>query len=77
MDRAEKLELIKSRVCKTVKYSGYTQRELAEMMGTHHSQVFAWASGRALPNMLNLSVLCEALKINPLWLLGLSERRNL
>lgn len=47
------------------------------MIGTKQSQISAWARGKAMPDIVNLSALCEALKINPAWLLGLSERRKL
>lgn len=77
MDKEERRELIKSRVRQTVKYSGYPQWELGEMMGTNQTQISAWARGKAMPDIVNLSALCEALKINPAWMLGLSERREL
>ena len=77
MDKTEKRKLIKSRVRQTVKYSGYPQWELGEMMGTNQTQISAWERGKAMPDIVNLSALCEALKINPAWLLGLSDRREL
>lgn len=47
------------------------------MIGTSQSQVSIWALGKSMPGLVVASRLCEALKINPAWLLGLSERREL
>lgn len=47
------------------------------MIGTSQSQVSSWALGKSMPGLVVASRLCEALKINPAWLLGLSERREL
>lgn len=77
MNKEERRELIKSRVRQTVRYCGYRQLELGEMMETNQAQVSAWARGKAMPDIVNLSSLCEALKINPAWLLGLSDRREM
>lgn len=73
----ERKELIRHRLKQAVKYCGIPQMELAAMIGTSQSQVSSWALGKSMPGLVVASRLCETLKINPAWLLGLRERREL
>jgi transcriptional regulator with XRE-family HTH domain len=42
-----------------------TQRELAEMIGAHVTQVSDWERGVNRPSMRYLRLLCEALGVGP------------
>lgn len=77
MDRKQRKALIRERLHQMIVESGYTQGEIADMIDTSQSQVNSWATGKSFPGIVKLAELCEALKINPAWLLGLSDRREL
>ena len=74
-------ETVQKRIQLAVKYCGISQQKLADMMETSQAQVSSWATGKTLPSLTTFARLAEALEkvnnINPLWLLGLSERREL
>lgn len=77
----ERKELIRHRLKQAVKYCGISQQKLADMMEASQAQVSSWATGKTLPSLTTFARLAEALEkvnnTNPLWLLGLSERREL
>ena len=77
----ERKELIRHRLKQAVKYCGISQQKLADMMEARQAQVSSWATGKTLPSLTTFARLAEALEkvnnTNPLWLLGLSERREL
>ena len=74
-------ETVQKRIQLAVKYCGISQYKLADMMEASQAQVSSWSTGKALPSLTTFARLAEALEkvnnINPLWLLGLSERREL
>lgn len=74
-------ETVQKRIQLAVKYCGISQQKLADMMEASQAQVSSWATGKTLPSLTTFSRLAEALEkvnnINPLWLLGLSDRREL
>lgn len=74
-------ETVQKRIQLAVKYCGISQQKLADMMEASQAQVSSWATGKTLPSLTTFARLAEALEkvnnINPLWLLGLSERREL
>lgn len=74
-------ETVQKRIQLAVKYCGISQQKLADMMEASQAQVSSWATGKTLPSLTTFASLAEALEkvnnINPAWLLGLSERREL
>lgn len=74
-------ETVQKRIQQAVKYCGISQQKLADMMEASQAQVSSWATGKTLPSLTTFARLAEALEkvnnINPLWLLGLSERREM
>lgn len=74
-------ETIQRRIQLAVKYCGISQQKLADMMEASQAQVSSWATGKTLPSIMTFARLAEALQkvndTNPLWLLGMSERRKL
>lgn len=73
----ERENLISQRLRDAILQSGYTQHEIAVMVGSSQSQVWVWVRGTGLPGAVKLSLLCEALGVNPAWVLGLSDRREI
>lgn len=69
--------LIQSRIRQIIEESGCNQGEISAMTESSQSQVNKWMRGTSLPGVLKLALLCSSLGVNPAWLLGLSERREL
>ena len=69
--------LIQSRIRQIIEESGCSQVEIAAMTESSQSQINKWMRGTSLPGALKLALLCSSLGVNPAWLLGLSERREL
>ena len=54
-----------------------TAREIAEKAGISRSTLQQYLYCGVMPGADILAALCTALKINPAWVLGLSERREM
>lgn len=49
---------------------GFSQTELAKIIGQHVTAVNHWEQGTRTPNIPNLKVLCDALNISSDYLIG-------
>ena len=52
---------------------GYTQKQLAELIGTTDDSVFSWEKGRSQPPIEFIRLLCKALSVSADYLLGLED----
>lgn len=52
------------------KAKGFTQRQLADMVGAKHNSVSDWESGKSRPDMDTIELLCGALEVTPTYLVG-------
>ena len=50
--------------------AGYTQKQLADIVGVKHNTISDWENGRTSPDVNNIASLCEVLKIGADILLG-------
>ena len=76
MTKEERAAVIHKHLAWVIRYSGITRRELAKKSGIPKRTLDSYVDG-TVPSALYLAVLCEALEVNPAWVLGLSERRGL
>ncbi len=58
-------ELIELRIEK-----GLSQKDVSDLLGTHHSQITHWETGNRTPSIKNLKKLCTALDTTPNVLIG-------
>lgn len=52
---------------------GYTQKQLAELIGTTDDSIFSWEKGRSQPPIEFIRLLCKALSVSTDYLLGLED----
>ena len=52
---------------------GYTQKQLAELIGTTDESVLPWEKGRSQPPIEFIRLLCKALSVSADYLLGLED----
>ena len=76
-DKKARRELITARLKLAVFHSGMTAREVAEKAGINRSTLQQYLYCGVMPGADTLAALCQAMKVNPAWVLGLSERRGL
>ena len=74
---AEFDRLRQARLKLAVFHSGMTAREIAEKAGISRSTLQQYLYCGVMPGADTLAALCQALKVNPAWVLGLSERREM
>ena len=65
--------LFKERVAEAIKFSGYTQKQIAEMLGISEGNITNWKRGENLPSVDILYKLCKLLDTSSDYLLGLSD----
>lgn len=70
-------ETITARLKLAVYHSGMTVPEIAQKAGISCSTLQQYLYCGVMPSANTLAALCTALEINPAWVLGLSERREL
>ena len=51
----------------------YTQKALAQKIGTTDDSIFSWENGRSQPSLDSLRKLCEALDISADYLIGVES----
>lgn len=61
----------KERISEAIKYSGYTQKQLADMLGISEGNITNWKKGENLPSVEILYKLCVILGESADYLLGL------
>ena len=76
-DKKARRELITARLKLAVFHSGMTAREIAEKAEINRSTIQQYLYYGVMPGADKLAALCQAMKVNPAWVLGLSERREL
>ena len=52
------------------KAAGYTQKKLAEIVGSKHNSVSGWENGKNMPDPDTLVLICEALNVGASYLLN-------
>lgn len=52
---------------------GYTQKQLAEKIGTSADSVYSWEKGRSQPSIEALCLLCKELDVSADYLIGAAE----
>ena len=60
-----------------VYYSGMTVPEISQKAGINRGTIQQYLYYGVMPGADKLAALCQALKVNPAWVLGMSERREL
>ena len=55
------------------KQTGYTQKQLAEKIGTTDDSVYSWEKGRSQPSIELLCELCKVLDVSADYLIGIAE----
>lgn len=58
---------------KARKRSGYTQRQLADLIGAKHNSVSNWETGQNQPDTDSIRKICEILSVTPNDLFGASH----
>ena len=76
-DKKARRERITARLKLAAFHSGMTAREIAEKAGISRSTLQQYLYYGVMPGADKLAALCQALKVNPAWVLGLSDRREL
>ena len=66
-----------ARIKLAVFHSGMSAREIAEKAEINRSTIQQYLYYDVMPGADKLAALCQALKVNPAWVLGLSDRRGL
>lgn len=61
------------RITEAIKYSGYTQKQLAEMLFISEGNITNWKKGENLPSVEILYNLCKILGESADYLLGLED----
>lgn len=56
------------------KIKGFTQQELADMIGVKNTAVCNWENNTNKPDVDSLELLCGYLEISPAWLLSVDEQ---
>ena len=64
---------LKERLRQLRKENGYTQKELAEMIGVLNYRIYDWESGRSEPSLDDLMRLAQVLQVSTDYLLGISD----
>lgn len=62
---------VRLKICRVER--GYTQKELADMVGTTDDSIYSWEKGRSQPSMEMLRALCKELNISADYLTGLEN----
>lgn len=70
-------ETITARLKLAVYHSGMKIGEIAQKAGMRTGTLEQYLYCGVMPDADKLAALCQALRINPAWVLGLSERREL
>lgn len=70
-------ETITARLKLAVYHSGMKIGEIAQKAGMRTGTLEQYLYCGVMPGADKLAALCQALRINPAWVLGLSERRGL
>ncbi|MCR5837172.1 MAG: helix-turn-helix domain-containing protein [Lachnospiraceae bacterium] len=55
------------------KYKGYTQKQLADMVGAKHNSISDWEKDKNKPDASCIEILCSTLDITPNYLFGFSD----
>lgn len=63
----------KERISEAIKYSGYTQKQLADMLDISEGNITNWKKGENLPSVEILYKLCVILGESADYLLGLDN----
>ena len=69
MNKSEIRELLGDRIKLSIKNKGITQRELAQIIGKHETEISRWCKGDGSPPYEILVKIVEATGCNPGWLL--------
>ena len=70
-------ETITARLKLAVYHSGMKIGEIAQKAGIREGTLEKYLYCGAMPGADKLAALCQALEVNPAWVLGLSKRREL
>ena len=70
-------ETITARLKLAVYHSGMKIGEIAQKAGMRTGTLEQYLYRGVMPGADKLAALCKALRINPAWVLGLSERRGM
>ena len=70
-------ETITARLKLAVYHSKMTRKEIAEKAGIREGTLEQYLYCGVMPGADKLAALCQALEVNPAWVLGLSEWRKL
>lgn len=70
-------ETVTARLKLAVYHSGMKIGEIAQKAGMRTGTLEQYLYCGVMPGADKLAALCQALRINPAWVLGLSERRGL
>ena len=65
--------LFKERIVEALKFSGITQKQLAQKLGISESNITNWKKGENLPSVDILFKLCKIFDVSADYLLGLTQ----
>ena len=65
--------VFKDRIAEAIKYSGYTQKQIAEMLNISEGNITNWKNGDNYPSIETLIELCKLLDESADYLLGLKD----
>lgn len=77
IDLDAKRETIAARLKLAIFHSALTRKEIAQQAGVSDSSLEKYTHNRVMPTAEKLAALCGVMRVNPAWVLGLSDRREL
>lgn len=73
MDGVERINLFSEHLHKVWKESELSKGHFAELAGVHRNTVYRVFLGKAIPNGMAITLLCDTYGIGADWLLGLKD----
>lgn len=67
--------LFKERITEAIKFSGFTQKQIADKLGISEGNITNWKKGENLPSLDILYKLCVILDESSDYLLGLDDKK--
>ena len=77
MSRHKTDPIVMERVRQIIYETGLTNKALSEALGLNVNTIGSWLSGRTEISVEGIRRLCQYTRTNPVWVLGLSERKEL